>query len=89
MSAGPERGHFRNPMDAESLRRRLVLDDMDNPIYRLAVWAAGHQSAFTVDKLSWKLKAVLPELIARLAAEVEEENDDEWQTEQLNRRSRV
>lgn len=69
----PDYGRFRNPMDVESLRQRLVFD-RSNPIYALAAQAAGHESAFTVDKLSWKLKAVLPALIAALAAEVEREN---------------
>ena len=63
-------GRFRNPMDAASVRQRVVLAT-NNPIYALAVQAAGHQSAFTVDKLAWKLNAALPGLIADLAAEVE------------------
>ena len=66
-------GRFRNPMDAASLRQRLVLAT-NNPIYALAAQAAGHQSAFSVDKLAWKLKAALPDLIADLAAEVERDN---------------
>lgn len=64
---------FRNPMDADSIRQRVVLGS-GNPIYGLAAQAAGHQSANTVDKLSWKLKDRLPALIAQLAAEVEREN---------------
>jgi len=66
-------GRFRNPMDATSIRERVVLAS-NNPVYALAAQAAGHQSAFTVDKLAWKLKAALPDLIAELAAEVEREN---------------
>lgn len=64
-------------MDEEALRFRLVTGPVaarDNPLYALAVQAAGHQSTFVVDRLSWKLKAELPALIARLAREVEEEN---------------
>ena len=67
----PEYARFRNPMDEDSVRSRLA---HDNDIYTLAARAVGHQSAFTVDKLSWKLKQELPALIARLAAEVEAEN---------------
>jgi hypothetical protein len=48
-------------MDEESLRECLVLAS-DNPVYALAVRAADLQSAFTVDRLSWKLKAALPVL---------------------------
>lgn len=59
-------------MDKDSIRMRLMGSSYQ--VYRLAVTAAGHQSAFTVDRLSRKLKSELPELIARLAAEVEEEN---------------
>lgn len=69
-------GRFRNPMDEKSLQSRL--DGYGkNVIYNLAVEAAGHQSAYTVDKLSWKLKQILPGLIAELAAEVERENDSQ------------
>lgn len=64
---------FHKPMDEESLRKRLN-GYGKNVIYNLAVEAAGHQSAITVDKLSWKLKQILPGLIADLAAEVEREN---------------
>lgn len=70
-------GRFRNPMDETALRERLITDPgavLDNFIYQLAARAAGHQSAYTVDKLSWKLKQRLPALIAELAAEVEREN---------------
>lgn len=74
-----EYGKFRNPMDEESLKERL-LHGVGNPIYDLATRAAGHQSAFTVDHLSWKLKARLPALIAELAAEVEAENKERMAT---------
>jgi hypothetical protein len=60
---------FRNPMDEDSVRCRL-----DDEFYRLAVLAAGHQSAFTVDRLAWKLRERLPALVAELAGEVEAEN---------------
>lgn len=65
------RARFRNPMDPDSIRTRL---QFTNKVYDLAVQAAGHQSAYTVDKLSWRLMQVLPALIAGLAAEVEQEN---------------
>jgi hypothetical protein len=68
-----EYARFRNPMDAKSIRGRLVFAS-DNPVYDIASRAAGYQSASTVDRLSWKLKQVLPELIARLAEDVEREN---------------
>lgn len=64
---------FRGAMDEESIANRLM-GGLDNPIYKLAVRAAGGQSAFTTDRLSWRLKAELPALIARLATEVEEDN---------------
>jgi hypothetical protein len=68
-----ERGKFRNPMDEGALRNRLG-GYAKNVIYNLAVEAAGHQSAYTVDKLSFKLKQILPGLISELASEVEREN---------------
>lgn len=69
-------GKFRNPMDEQSISDRL--DGYGrNVIYNLAVEAAGHQSAYTIDKLSWKLKQVLPGLIAELAVEVERENESQ------------
>lgn len=68
-----DRYQFRNPMDAESIRRRLAVRG-SNPAYDLAWRAAGHQSAFTTDKLAQKIRAAVPELIADLAAEVEAEN---------------
>lgn len=69
-------GKFRNPMDEQSIRDRLNGYGR-NVIYNLAVEAAEHQSSYTVDKLSWKLKQVLPGLIAELAAEVERENESQ------------
>lgn len=67
---------FRNPMDEQSIRDRL--DGYGrNVIYNLAVEAAGHQSAYTVDKLSWRLKKVLPRLMAELASEVDRENESQ------------
>lgn len=71
MSSDP--GKFRNPMDEKSLQFRL--SGARNLIYNLAVESVGHQSGFTVDKLSRKLQQIMPGLIADLAAEVERENE--------------
>lgn len=68
-------GRFRNSMDAESIGRRLDPGYGDRgQSYPLAVAAAGHQSAFTVDKLAQKIRKNLPELIEMWAHEVEDEN---------------
>lgn len=69
----PEHGLFRNPMDVDSITGRL--EGNDSAAYYLACRAAGHQSAFTVDKLAQKLRPLLPYIVASLAAQVEREND--------------
>lgn len=70
----PEYAHFRNRMSVARIEARLE-SESDSVAYDLAVRAAGHQSAFTVDKLAQKLRPLLPYIIASLAAQVEREND--------------
>lgn len=72
MSADQDQFKFRNAMDSASLRARLNVPTPD-AAYALAVAAAGHQSAFTVDHLARKLRDSLPFLIEQLAAQVERE----------------
>jgi len=66
-------GSFREPMTEEIIYERLIVRARHNPIYHIAVEAAGHQG-LVVDQLSWKLKKCLPAIISALADEVEREN---------------
>jgi hypothetical protein len=59
-------------MDAEAIERRLELGC--SSIYMLAASAAGEQNSYTVDPLARRLRAELPQLIAKLADEVEASN---------------
>lgn len=70
-------GRFRNPMDAKAIGLRLDPGYGDRgQSYPLAVAAAGHQSAYTVDKLARKIRKNLPELIEMWAHEIEAENKE-------------
>jgi hypothetical protein len=65
---------FKRPMDDQTIHDRLIVYTRHNPIYQLAVEAAGHQG-MVVDQLSWKLKKCLPAIIAELAEEIDRENE--------------
>lgn len=75
---------FRKPMDAGSIRERMHAPD--NPVYALTTTLCGNdQSAFTVDRLAGKLKAILPGLVEALAADVESQNEQDHHAYQQGR----
>lgn len=75
---------FRKPMDSGSIAARV--NGPNNPVYELTRALAGNdQSAFTVDRLCYKLKAILPGLIAALADDIEKQNAQEHYAHQQGR----
>jgi hypothetical protein len=71
-------------MDTGSIAARV--NGSNNPVYDLTCALAGNdQSAFTVDRLAYKLKAILPGLVAALADDVEKQNEQEHYAHQQGR----